>query len=61
MGHGTVFWHDLKYGMAQNILGYADITQTRESCRTQDLGTAGYMIRPTFWAVLGPAWHEDGT
>ena len=32
-GRGTIIWHDLKYGMARNILGHAGTTRTRELCR----------------------------
>jgi hypothetical protein len=58
-GHGTVFWHDLKYGMTWNILNCTSTTRTWGLCRAQNLGTAGYMARPASWAVLGPARHEN--
>ena len=60
-GHGTVFWHDPKHGTTRNILGRAGTTCTQGPCHAQDLGTVGYMARPAFWAVLGPARHENNT
>jgi hypothetical protein len=55
------FWYDSKHGTTQNILGRAGTIRTRGPCHVQNLGTAGYMARPTSWVVLGPARHENDT
>jgi hypothetical protein len=52
---------EAQHDTARNVLGHAGMTRTRGPCRAQDLGTAGYMAWPVFWAVLGPAQHKSIT
>jgi hypothetical protein len=58
-GHGMVF--GTEHGTIRNILSRASTTRTRGPYCVQNLDTAGYMARPASCAVLGAAWHKNGT
>jgi len=56
-------WHTLTLAILPSCSAWwatwPNTTRTRGLCRTNDLSMVGYMARPAFWAVLGPARHEN--